>query len=402
MSRSSNAGNEVLKEALRLRSLGVSVLPIGTGKKPALKSWKGLQTVAADEPTIRGWYAGPGIGLGIVLGPVSGGLVVRDFDIAESYQAWKQAYPDLAAKLPTVRTKRGYHVYSRVSLRKTLKYGDGELRGVGSYVVAPPSAHPDGGQYAWVIPLVTLDAVPLLEVDDTGFNREWGGTESHVCGLVGKPVSVPVSSPVCEPVSTPVSTPVPATTPPPPPPQRPLPPEAIRAIEQSLPTSEGTRNAKLFELARLLKASPQCRSTDPKSLKPIVREWHRLALPFIKTKDFDDSWSDFRIAWTKAKFPKWGISPAEILREVDAGPLPVSAMDYDHPNLRRLVKLCQVLQRHAGDAAFLLACRTAEAWLGINYKTANKWTQLLTLDGVISVDTHGTTTKAARYRYHGD
>ena len=133
-----------------------------------------------------------------------------------------------------------------------------------------------------------------------------------------------------------------------------------------------------------------------------MREWHRLALPFITTKGFDDTWFDFRNAWEKAKFPLWGISVTEILQEVDSGPLPHAASDYDEPKLRQLVKLCQVLQRHAGDAAFLLACRTAEKWLGIHYKTANQWIRLLTLDGILTVVTPGTNTKGARYRYHGD
>lgn len=397
MSPCPNTDNVVLNEALRLRSMGVSVLPIGSGKKPALKSWKQLQMVAADESTLCDWYATPGKGVGIVLGTVSQELVVRDFDIAGAYEQWRKAYPGLAASLPTVQTKRGYHVYARISIRKTQKFGDGELRGSGSYVVAPPSEHPNGGQYVWLNPLVTLDDIPVLEVDLTGLNREWGLTESHVCGLVGKPVS----SPVCEHVGTPVSSPVTAATTTQPR-EEDIPPDAIRAIQQSLPTSEGTRNKKLFELVRRLKASPVCREKDPKSLKPIVREWHRQALPFIATKCFDETWFEFRNAWQKAKCPLWGITVPEILQEVNSGPLPNAAMDYDNPKLRQLVKLCQVLQRHAGDAAFLLSCRTAEAWLGIHYKVANQWTRLLTLDGILTVVTPGTKTKGARYRYHGD
>lgn len=388
MSRCSKVRNEVLKEALRLRSLRLSVLPIGQQKKPAIRSWKEYQENAADKPTIDDWFNEPGFGLGIVLGPVSGNLVVRDFDTVEAYKAWKREYPHLAAKLPTVRTKRGFHVYARILNCKTKGFKDGELRGAGSYVVAPPSKHPDGGRYEWLTPLESLKDVPLLKVDRTGFNREWGVTESHVCELVSKPVC----EPVCESV----------TAASPEPPVEDIPSEAIRAIELSLPTSEGTRNMKLFEFVRRLKASPQCRDKDPKHLKPIVREWHRRALPFITTKGFDDTWLEFLNAWKNAKFPTWGIDETEILREVDAGPLPIAATQYEDPYLQRLVKLCQVLQRHAGGAAFLLACRKAGTWLGMHYKRSSKWLRLLTMDGIISVVTPGTKTKGARYRYHGD
>ena len=399
----SDTGNLLLAEALRLHSLGLSVLPIGKGKKPALKSWKGLQTVAADETQIREWFRKPSVtGLGIILGPVSGDLVVRDFDTKESYMAWKRAHPDLAARLPTVRTKRGYHVYARIRNCEFVDFEDGELRAPsengekGHYVVAPPSKHPEGGRYKWLTPLESLKDVPLLKVDRTGFNREWGVTESHVCVPVGKPVSVPVCELVCEHVGTPVTAASPE------PPVEDIPSEAIRAIEQFLPSCEGTRNAKLFEFVRRLKASPQCRDKDPKNLKHIVREWHRRALPFITTKSFDDTWLEFHNAWKNAKFPKWGIDEAEILREVDAGPLPIAAMEYEDPHLRQLLKLCQVLQRHAGDAVFPLSCRKAGEWLGMNYKQANKWLRLLTILEIISVVTPGTKAKATRYRYHGD
>ena len=390
----SDTGNLLLAEALRLHSLGLSVLPLGKDKKPPIK-WKGLQTVAADETQIREWFRKPSVtGLGIIVGPVSGNLAVRDFDTKESYMAWKRAHPDLAARLPTVRTKRGYHVYARIRNCKYVKFEDGELQAPsedgerGHYVVAPPSKHPDGGLYKWRTPLASLKDVQLLKVERTGFNRVWGVTESHVCELVSKPVC----EPVCEPV----------TAASPEPPVEDIPSEAIRAIELSLPTSEGTRNMKLFEFVRRLKASPQCRDKDPKHLKYIVREWHRRALPFITTKGFDDTWLEFLNAWKNAKFPTWGIDETEILRGVDAGPLPIAATQYEDRHLQRLVKLCQVLQRHAGGAAFLLACRKAGTWLGMHYKRSSKWLRLLTMDGIISVVTPGTKTKAARYRYHGD
>jgi hypothetical protein len=84
---------------------------------------------------------------------VSGYLVCRDFDTAEAYLTWASEHRDLAKSLPTVRTGRGYHVYFRSrECTKIKNLGDGELRGNG-YCLLPPSRHPSGGTYEWVVPL---------------------------------------------------------------------------------------------------------------------------------------------------------------------------------------------------------------------------------------------------------
>ena len=74
----SDAGNLLLTEALRLRALGISVLPICKSKKPAIRSWVGFQQQAADEAQIREGFRKPNVeGLGIILGAVSGHLAVE-------------------------------------------------------------------------------------------------------------------------------------------------------------------------------------------------------------------------------------------------------------------------------------------------------------------------------------
>src|SRR5262249_2289974 len=67
---------------------------------------------------------------------------------------------------------------------------------------------------------------------------------------------------------------------------------AIDAIEASLPAGPGQRNRKVFDLARRLKAMAG-RDTSPAMLRGIVKEWHRRALPVIRTKDFVETWTDF-------------------------------------------------------------------------------------------------------------
>lgn len=62
---------------------------------------------------------------------------------------------------PNVKTARGAHVYFRGTAAKTVTLTFGELRGVGSYVLIPPSTHPSGLVYAWAaFPNGKLPQVP--------------------------------------------------------------------------------------------------------------------------------------------------------------------------------------------------------------------------------------------------
>lgn len=136
------------RQAMDYVRRGWSIIPIKGGtKKPALRTWKRYQKNPPTEATVRRWFPkGTTNGIGILCGPASGGLVVRDFDEAGAYDAWATEHPELAATLPTSRTGRGHHVCFRAKVDKIEKYNDGELRGNG-YCLAPPSIHPNGSQY---------------------------------------------------------------------------------------------------------------------------------------------------------------------------------------------------------------------------------------------------------------
>ncbi len=153
----------LLHHALAYAGLGWSIIPV-IGKKPA-GLWKPFQTNPADEKTLRRLFARKGItGLAVVLGSVSGGLAVRDFDDTGAYRTWAAANPGDATRLPTVKTARGFHVYGRLAEEQFVKFADGELRAdTGHYVVLPPSTHPGGIVYSWLIPLPGDAALlPLL------------------------------------------------------------------------------------------------------------------------------------------------------------------------------------------------------------------------------------------------
>ncbi|MCE9545762.1 MAG: bifunctional DNA primase/polymerase [Planctomycetia bacterium] len=381
--------SETLSAALEYHALGWSVIPTHADSKlPAVRSWKPYQTKPADVAQLRKWFGnGRRLGLAVVCGDVSGGLVVRDFDTMESYQQWAAANPKLAGTLPTVATHRGRHVYCRADLAPIrraskgdggiLTLGDGELRG-GGYCVLPPSTHPAGGRYRWLLhlngelPVVDLIAAGLLPSDreDTAYTPD---------------------TPLCPPSS--LYAPSSTST---------LSHDAIEVIiGRTLPSRPGQRHRLLFELARELKALPAWNDAPLAALKPIVRQWHGLALPMLGTKPFEESWLDFAEGWQRVKYPKGQEPIAMALKLADAAELPEAALEYEQVELRRLVALCRVLQRKSGDHPFFLACRTAAGLLGVNHATAARWLKLLAIDGIVSEVEKGSrsTRRASRFRY---
>lgn len=160
----------ILDLARRYTRAGLSVIPIKAdgSKGPALPSWKEYQSKIASSQQIDFWFSKPRpIGLAIVTGTVSGGLMVIDFETEKSWSDWyKQAVevipPGYLDTAPFARTpKGGRHLYLRipgvVRNTKLAKNPDGttliETRGEGGYVLAPGSdaaCHSTGNTYEWV------------------------------------------------------------------------------------------------------------------------------------------------------------------------------------------------------------------------------------------------------------
>ncbi len=149
-----------LEHALDYAKRGWSIIPVRndpkTGKKPPAtpgRRWKTYQTKAADEDELRRLFKPSDItGLAVALGSASGGLCCRDFDMEGSYERWAGEYPELANCLPTVITRRGFHVYFLWDgPYPKVKLGDGEFLRQGHYSVLPPSIHPSGHEYRWHI-----------------------------------------------------------------------------------------------------------------------------------------------------------------------------------------------------------------------------------------------------------
>jgi len=128
------------------------LLPRVKGKR----CWRPLILRPATAPEVHDWLDRyPNMNLGIITGEASG-IVVLDVD-----KPAKLPKGFRIPATPTVRTSRGWHYYLAIDgpvKSKVLPYG--ELKGEGSYVVAPPSVHPSGRRYEWV-DCLRLDDVPL-------------------------------------------------------------------------------------------------------------------------------------------------------------------------------------------------------------------------------------------------
>lgn len=364
----------LVEEALSYLEHGFSVIPTKQDKTPAV-SWKRYQSQRATAAQVRKHFQKPGVtGIGIVCGPVSGDLAVRDFDNESTYAHWYEQHANLGAILPTVATPRGKHVYFTCPTCSTRYVEAGELRAAGSYVLAPPSLHPSGVQYRWLVNL-SADGVPVIDdpaaaglipaldrdhgVDgaDRGKQKIIENTEA----MKGDPIE-----------------------------------EAILA---TLPLSPGKRNRAVFNLARALKAIPSIAGADEAQLRVIVKRWHMLALPVIQTKPFEATWIDFLKAWERVKFAAGHGPIDEVVRRLDSVDLPEEALQYEDPGIQRLVSLCRELQRVSGDAPFFLTVREAGRLFGVSHETAANWLWLLRHDGVLQEVEKGRVGRASRHFY---
>jgi hypothetical protein len=155
----------------------------------------------------------------------------------------------------------------------------------------------------------------------------------------------------------------------------------------------------LFNLARILKAV--FHNAEPARLRAIVRQWHGLALPFIRTKGFSESWTDFIGAWECVKRSA-GQSFKSAADAANAGGVPALCDDLGYDgNLRRLAALCWQLQLQWGDRPFPLGCRTAGDFLGISKTEAHRMLRALDFDGVLQRVKKGTKAsgKASEWRF---
>ncbi|MBB4663173.1 bifunctional DNA primase/polymerase [Conexibacter arvalis] len=150
--------------ALELHQRGFWLIPLAAGSKTpnfrvlnavydGTAGWGGLTDRRASVPEITAWFEhDPRTNVGIV---VTDGMVVVDVDDPSRFD---HHHPPT----PTVRTRRGFHLYFAGRHAGVAKTAWGEVRGTGSYVVAPPSVV-DGHTYEWPLGLDRAELAPLPE-----------------------------------------------------------------------------------------------------------------------------------------------------------------------------------------------------------------------------------------------
>ena len=363
---------DMLTEALRLQRIGISVIPIGTNKRPATKSWKPFQSRPADEHQIWDWFASrDDLGLAIILGDVSGNLCGRDFD------EWVASHRTLAKELPVACSRRGGHVYFRCLESRTTNLVGGEIRANGSYLIAPPSVHPTGFLYSWLNPLVSL---PLF-------------VDPVEAGLQPKPAAEESSQDSSQDSSgTALGNTIVAS----------LETAVANAIRATLPRHFGERNELVFEFARRLKAIPDLHGLTGREVLVHADEWFRAARPNISTKEWRVTRSAFLSAWPRITHPFTDGTLTACLADVDASPpSPVALRYVNDPVTVRLVGLCERLQRIAGSEPFFLSTEACHLF-GLNHKMQlSRRLERLRDDGVLARVTIGNSIhrRASEYRY---
>lgn len=140
----------VAQAALEAVELGLSVIPVGTDKRP-LVAWAQFQRRAPRREEAQEWFSRwPEAQLGLVTGAVNG-VDVIDFDQLSA--PWPPEGRELPADV-VVRTPRGglhYYIKAIPGARNTASaLAPGvDTRAEGGYVLIPPS-HTDKGSYAYV------------------------------------------------------------------------------------------------------------------------------------------------------------------------------------------------------------------------------------------------------------
>lgn len=180
----------LVEAAASYLNLGLSVIAL-SGKTPNGKVHRhGLhEAIAGPVENEADWQLLEGAfdhadttGVGIL---VQYPYVVVDIDGPDGAEQWAELVGgtlDLASTTWVARTGRGLHLwYASVQPTGTIKLDTKlDLKGDGGYVAAPPSRHPDGPIYEWLIP-PSVEAPPK-EVPERLRER----IEDHAFDLQGK------------------------------------------------------------------------------------------------------------------------------------------------------------------------------------------------------------------------
>lgn len=152
-----NTENEVfVQAAVYYRSLGLAPIPLQPRSKAPLESnWERFSAELPSEETVAGWWARrPHANIGLVTGRASN-IFVLDVDGLAGKQSLEGRPIPLT---PRSRTgSGGEHIFFRYpaqvdEIPNRVGFLPGlDIRGGRGQVVAPPSVHPTGSRYEWIV-----------------------------------------------------------------------------------------------------------------------------------------------------------------------------------------------------------------------------------------------------------
>jgi hypothetical protein len=126
--------------------LGWRVLPVKPHGKEPLTAHGVKDATNVEREVLHLWDRYPDANVGVATG--SPGPSVLDVDDPQAAAFVLAGLEN--AETPESATARGRHLFYAGSPTGTVSLGYGELRGRGSYVVVPPSIHPNGKEYVWL------------------------------------------------------------------------------------------------------------------------------------------------------------------------------------------------------------------------------------------------------------
>ena len=170
--------------------------------------------------------------------------------------------------------------------------------------------------------------------------------------------------------------------------------DGLNFPEWTAPNPIDKRNKAIFKLARWLKG------TEPEATRErqyeVLRAWHSKHHGVIGTKDFDESWVDFRNAWHNVEKP-YGMILNQCLLNLPPAP-EIPALRLFGPKAVYLIQICIALQAHHGDKAFFLSARMAADLIGGHFTAASSLLRTFVNEGWLDEVSKGAGSIASRYK----
>ena len=176
----STTQDQVLTAALECAGYGWLIVPLenGRSKRPVRENWP--EAATTNEEQIEAWWRDkPGRNFGVLLGPKSG-LVDFEADGPDADSTLAQLFGGEFPITPTYKARRGKHRLFKwrddlpEPHKNAFKIGSLEVRtGNGQKAaqsVFPPSRHPEGMRYEWVLHPSQVD---VAEIPDDVVARCW-------------------------------------------------------------------------------------------------------------------------------------------------------------------------------------------------------------------------------------